>query len=226
MKPLKKNRIVFAVAMTLGTILLTGILLAVDYLYAGIQEKILPTINPIYVPNIALANRVILACSLSVFLGLIFYISIIWYIVRKEKLTLQDNEIIDKDGSLNFRSFQYEISSSIKILKDLFIYLIIIVIIAGLFNLLRFIWIFGKYQSSSQIFIEYYLANIPTLFINLSLYLAMGFMISYLIINSLQKYIRLQIISQSYDKAMSKVIENFDRLMDEEKSIAESTEKK
>lgn len=210
----------------LGTILLAGILLAVDYLYAGVQEKLLPTINPAYEPNIALANRVILACSLTIFLGLVAYLVMVWYIALKERRTLQDNEIIDHDGSLNFRAFQYEISSSIKILRDLFAYLIIIVIIAGLFSFLRFIWIFGKYRSSSQIFIEYYLSNVATLIINLSLYLALGFMISYLIINSLQKYIRLQIISQSYDKAMKKVIENFDRLMNEEKPVENETESK
>ncbi|HUT81351.1 MAG TPA: hypothetical protein VMZ29_09135 [Candidatus Bathyarchaeia archaeon] len=223
---MKKNRIVFAIAITLGTILLAGILLAVDYLYAGVQEKLLPTINPAYEPNLALANKVILTCSLTIFLGLLAYFIMVWYITRKEKIALQDNEIIDQDGSLNFRTFQYEISSSIKILRDLFGYLIIIVIMAGLFSFLRFIWIFGKYRSSSQIFIEYYLTNVATLLINLSLYLALGFMISYLVINSFQKYIRLQIISLSYDNAMKKVIENFDRLMDEEKSVEKNSENK
>ncbi|MHA1211036.1 MAG: hypothetical protein ACTSSH_01120 [Candidatus Heimdallarchaeota archaeon] len=223
---MKKDRIAFAISLALGTLLIGGILQAVDFLYAGVQEKLFSNVNPDYEPNITLANNVILGCSLAIFFGIVVYIVMVWYITRMEKIKLQvqEEKIIDQDGSLNFRAFQYEISSSIKVLKDLFAYLIVIVVIAGMFSFLRFVWIFGRYRSSSQLFIEYYLTNVSSLIVGVSLYIALGFMISFLITTSMQKYTRLKIISTSYDEAMEKVVENFDRLMNEEEN-SKSTSK-
>lgn len=217
MNPQNKDKITFIIALIIETILLAGIILAVDFLYAGIQERFFENLSPSYEPNIELANKVILASSLSIFIGLVIYILIIWFLTRSEKIKLQleDERILDEEGSLNFRLFQYEISSSIKVLKDLFAYLVIIVTISGLFSFLRFIWIFSKYRSYNQLFIEYYLTNFASIGVSITLYLALGFMISYIVITSLQKYTRLKYISASYDEAMEKVLDNFDRLMKE-----------
>lgn len=218
MKPEKKDKIIFIIALTLGTILLAGIILAIDFLYAGIQERYIANIITTYTPNLELAQKVILSCSLTISLGLVAYVLIVWYTTRTEKIRsqLEEEQIIDLDSSLNFRTFQIEISSSMKVLRDLFVYLIVVVLISGLFSFLRFVWILSKYRTSSDLFIEYYLTNIPSVVISITLYLALGYMISYIVFTSLQKYMRLQIISASYESAMEKVLDNFDRLMKEE----------
>ena len=94
--------------------------------------------------------------------------------------------------------------------------MVVVVVISGLFNFLKFVWILSKYRSSNDLFIEYYLTNIPSLVISITLYLALGYMISYIVLTSLQKYIRLRIISSSYETAMEKVLDNFDRLIKED----------
>ncbi|MCK5047280.1 MAG: hypothetical protein KAS22_11915 [Candidatus Heimdallarchaeota archaeon] len=218
MKPEKKDKIVFIIALSLGTILLAGVILAVDFLYSGIQERYIANVITTYTPNLELAQKVILSSSLTICLGLIAYVLIVWYITRTEKIRLQleEEQILDQDNSINFRTFQNEISSSIKVLRDLFVYLIVVVLISGLFSFLRFVWILSKYRSSSDLFIEYYLTNIPSMIISITLYLALGYMISYIVFTSLQKYMRLRVISTSYESAMEKVLDNFDQLMKEE----------
>lgn len=218
MKPEKKDKIVFIIALSLGTILLAGVILAVDFLYSGIQERYIANVITTYTPNLELAQKVILSSSLTICLGLIAYGIIVWYITRTEKIRLQleEEQILDQDSSLNFRTFQTEISSSIKVLRDLFVYLIVVVLISGLFSFLRFVWILSKYRSSSDLFIEYYLTNIPSMIISITLYLALGYMISYIVFTSLQKYMRLRVISTSFESAMEKVLDNFDQLMKEE----------
>lgn len=218
MKPEKKDKIFFIIALSLGSIILAGVILAVDFLYSGIQEKYIANVITSYTPNLELAQKVILSSSLTICLGLIAYVLIIWYITRTEKIRLQleEEQILDQDSSLNFRTFQTEISSSMKVLRDLFVYLIVVVLISGLFSFLRFVWILSKYRSSSDLFIEYYLTNIPSMIISITLYLALGYMISYIVFTSLQKYMRLRVISLSYERAMEKVLDNFDRLMKED----------
>jgi len=218
MKPGKKDKIIFIIALSLGSIILAGVILAIDFLYAGIQERYISNVITSYTPNLELAQKVILSSSLTICLGLIAYVLIIWYITRTEKIRLQleEEQIIDQDSSLNFRTFQTEISRSMKVLRDLFVYLIVVVLISGLFSFLRFVWILSKYRSSSDLFIEYYLTNIPSMVISVTLYLALGYMISYIVFTSLQKYMRLRVISLSYESAMEKVLDNFDRLMKED----------
>lgn len=218
MKPENKDKIIFIITLAIGTILLAGIILAIDFLYAGIQERYIANIVTTYTPNLELAQRVILSCSLTIALGLVAYVLIVWYTTRTEriKLQLEEEQILDQDSSLDFRAFQTEISSSMKVLRDLFVYLVVVVLISGLFSFLRFVWILSKYRSSSDLFIEYYLTNIPSLVISITLYIALGYMISYIVLTSLQKYMRLRVIAASYEIAMEKVLDNFDRLMKEE----------
>ncbi|MHA1586574.1 MAG: hypothetical protein ACTSUW_04475 [Candidatus Heimdallarchaeota archaeon] len=218
MKPGKKDKIIFIIALSLGSIILAGVILAIDFLYAGIQERYISNVITSYTPNLELAQKVILSSSLTICLGLIAYVLIVWYLTRTEKIRLQleEEQIIDQDSSLNFRTFQTEISRSMKVLRDLFVYLIVVVLISGLFSFLRFVWILSKYRSSSDLFIEYYLTNIPSMVISVTLYLALGYMISYIVFTSLQKYMRLRVISLSYESAMEKVLDNFDRLMKED----------
>ena len=218
MKPEKKDKIIFIISLSVGSIILAGVLLAIDFLYLGIQERYISNVITTYTPNLELAQKVILSSSLTICLGLIAYVLIIWYLTRTEKIRLQleEEEILDQDSSLNFRTFQTEISSSMKVLRDLFVYLIVVVLISGLFSFLRFVWILSKFRSSSDLFIEYYLTNIPSMVISITLYLALGYMISYIVFTSLQKYMRLRAISSSYESAMEKVLDNFDRLMKED----------
>ncbi len=218
MKPEKKDKIIFIIALSLGSIILAGVILAVDFLYSGIQERYISNVITTYTPNLELAQKVILSSSLTICLGLIAYVLIIWYLTRTEKIRLQleEEQILDQDSSLNFRTFQTEISRSMKVLRDLFVYLIVVVLISGLFSFLRFVWILSKYRSSSDLFIEYYLTNVPSMVISVTLYLALGYMISYIVFTSLQKYMRLRVISLSYESAMEKVLDNFDRLMKED----------
>ena len=218
MKPEKKDKIIFIISLSVGSIILAGVLLAIDFLYLGIQERYISNVITTYTPNLELAQKVILSSSLTICLGLIAYVLIIWYLTRTEKIRLQleEEQILDQDSSLNFRTFQTEISSSMKVLRDLFVYLIVVVLISGLFSFLRFVWILSKYRSSSDLFIEYYLTNIPSMVISITLYLALGYMISYIVFTSLQKYMRLRAISSSYESAIEKVLDNFDRLMKED----------
>lgn len=218
MKPEKKDKIIFIISLSVGSIILAGVLLAIDFLYSGIQERYISNVITTYTPNLELTQKVILSSSLTICLGLIAYVLIIWYLTRTEKIRLQleEEQILDQDSSLNFRTFQTEISSSMKVLRDLFVYLIVVVLISGLFSFLRFVWILSKYRSSSDLFIEYYLTNVPSMVISITLYLALGYMISYIVFTSLQKYMRLRAISSSYERAMEKVLDNFDRLMKED----------
>ena len=218
MKPVNKKQITSIAFHFLGTLLLTGIILAVDFLYAGVQERLFENIYPDYEPDLVLANKVIIASSISIFVGLLIYILIVWLVTRSARITqqIQKEEMIDSEGSLNFKAFQQEIPQSLKVLRDLFIYIIGIVIIAGLFMFLRFVWIFSKYRSHSQLFIEYFLTNISSMIVSITLYLALSFMINYVVMTSLQKYNRLRLISKSYDDAMQRVLENFDKLMEGE----------
>lgn len=218
MKPEKKDKIIFIIALSVGSIILAGVILAIDFLYSGIQERYISNVITTYTPNLELAQKVILSSSLTICLGLIAYVLIIWYLTRTEKIRLQleEEQILDQDSSLNFRTFQTEISRSMKVLRDLFVYLIVVVLISGLFSFLRFVWILSKYRSSSDLFIEYYLTNVPSMVISITLYLALGYMISYIVFTSLQKYMRLRAISSSYERAMEKVLDNFDRLMKED----------
>lgn len=218
MKPEKKDKIIFIISLSVGSIILAGVLLAIDFLYSGIQERYISNVITTYTPNLELAQKVILSSSLTICLGLIAYVLIIWYLTRTEKIRLQleEEQILDQDSSLNFRTFQTEISRSMKVLRDLFVYLIVVVLISGLFSFLRFVWILSKYRSSSDLFIEYYLTNVPSMVISITLYLALGYMISYIVFTSLQKYMRLRAISSSYERAMEKVLDNFDRLMKED----------
>jgi hypothetical protein len=219
MKPVNKKQITSIAIHFLGTILLTGIILAVDFLYAGVQERLFENIYPDYEPDLVLANKVIIASSISIFIGLLIYILSIWLIMKFTKISQQikeEEEIIDPEGSLNFKVFQNEIPRSLRVLRDLFIYIIGIVVIAGLFMFLRFVWIFSKYRSHTQLFIEYFLTNISSMIVSVTLYIALSFMINYVIMTSLQKYSRLQLISKSYDEAMQRVLDNFDKLMEGE----------
>jgi len=219
-----KNKTIFIVANIVGTLLLTAILVAIDFLYAGVQEKLLSNINPNYDPNLTLANKVIIACSITAVIALIAFVLLACLVVRREKITqqLEEEGILDKSKSLNFQKFQLEIGYSIEVLKDLFIFQIMIVALSGLFSFLKFLWTFSKYRSYTELFIEYYLTNIPSLLVSLSIYLVLAFMMSYLIILALQKYVRLKIISENYKIAMKKMLENFNRLMAEENTNDET----
>ncbi|MHA1744261.1 MAG: hypothetical protein ACTSV6_08440 [Candidatus Heimdallarchaeota archaeon] len=218
-----KNKATFIVANIIGTLLLTAILEAIDFLYAGVQEKFLTNINPSYTPNLALANKIIIACSLTAIGALIAYLLLAVFLIRREKIEqqLKDEKMLDQSDSLNFQKFQREIGSSIEVLKDLFIFQILIVILSGLFSFLKFLWTFSKYRSYTQLFIEYYLSNVASILVSLSIYLVLAFMMSYLIISALQKYIRLKVISEKYQQAMAKVLQNFDKLLAEEQTVHE-----
>ncbi|MCF2143378.1 MAG: hypothetical protein K9W42_06715 [Candidatus Heimdallarchaeota archaeon] len=218
-----KNKATFVVANIIGTLFLTAILEAIDFLYAGVQEKFLTNINPSYIPNLSLANKVIIACSLTATGALVAYLLLTFFLIRREKIDqqLKDEKILDQTDSLNFQKFQREIGSSIEVLKDLFLFQILIVILSGLFSFLKFLWTFSKYRSYTQLFIEYYLSNVASILVSLSIYLVLAFMMNYLIISALQKYIRLKIISEKYQKAMAKVLQNFDKLLAEEQTAQE-----
>ncbi|NHK31755.1 MAG: hypothetical protein FK730_10415 [Asgard group archaeon] len=218
MKPVNKKQITSIAFHFLGTILLTGIILAVDFLYAGVQERLFENIYPDYEPDLVLANKVIIASSISIFVGLLIYVLLVWLITQSSRIKqqIEKEEMIDSEGSLNFKAFQQEIPQSLKVLRDLFIYIIGIVVIAGLFMFLRFVWIFSKYRSHTQLFIEYFLTNISSMIVSITLYLALSFMINYVVMTSLQKFNRLRLISKSYDDAMQRVLENFDKLMEGE----------
>ena len=214
----KRDQIIVITCSIIGIIILAGILLSIDFLYAGIQELFLSNVNPEYTPDTVLANRVIIASSIAIAVGIALYILDIWFIIRTSRIQKQliEDEIIDQEGSINFKSFQVEISGSLKILRDLFGYLVIIIIGSGLFSFLRFVWMIGKYRVFGEFFIHYFLSNVPSMIISITLYIAISLMMTYVIIISLQKYTRLQIISKNYDEAMTKVLGNFDRLMGEE----------
>ncbi|NHJ49459.1 MAG: hypothetical protein FK733_16840 [Asgard group archaeon] len=218
MKPVNKKQFTLVLVYIIGTILLAGIILAVDFLFAGVQERFISNIDPEYIPHLVLANKAIIGSTISLVLGLAIYILVIWFFTRTEKIEQQikDDQIIDTNGSLNFKSLQFEISQGMKLLRDLFLYLITIIVIAGLFLFLRFVWVFSKYGLYDQFVILYFLTNTASMIISITLYLALALMVNYVIITSLQKYRRLQLISRSYDQAMNKVIENYDRLVSEE----------
>ena len=197
---------------------MAGILLSIDFLYAGVQELFLLNINPDYIPDTHLANVVIIASSIAIAVGAVLYALNIWLLIRKKKVQKQlvNEQIIDQDGSVNFKTFQVEISSSLKILRDLFGFLVIIVLISGLFSFFRFIWMISKYRFYSELFIHYFLNNTSSIIISISLYIAIGLMMTYMVITSLQKYQRLQIIAKNYDKAMDTALGNFGKLMTED----------
>lgn len=218
MKRLNYDKVAFPICLSLGTILMAGILLSIDFLYAGVQELFLVNINPDYIPDTQLAKVVIIASSIALAVGAALYALNIWVLIRKKKVQerLVNEQIIDQDGSVNFKTFQVEISSSIKILRDLFGFLVIIVLISGLFSFFRFIWMISKYRFYSELFIHYFLNNTSSIIISISLYIAIGLMMTYMVITSLQKYQRLQIIAKNYDKAMDTALGNFGKLMTED----------
>ncbi len=197
---------------------MAGILLSIDFLFAGIQELYLSNINLDYIPDKQLATIVIISSSIALVVGAVLYLLNVWLLIRKKKIHKQlvDDQIIDQDESVNFRTLQVEISSSIKILRDLFGFLVIVVLLSGLFSFFRFIWMISKYRLYSELFIHYFLSNTSSIIISISLYIAIGLMMTYLVITSLQKYQRLQIIAENYDVAMDKALGNFGKLMSED----------
>lgn len=211
----QKDQLIFFAGLIGTTLLLAGVILSIDFLYAGIQEYFFNRINPDYEPDLVLANKVIIGTSVAIVLGLVFYCLIVWLLVRPKKIRqeLEKEQVIDENGSLNLRAFQVELSDSIKILKDLFAFLVVIIIVSGLFFFLRFIWMATRYRSYNEFIIHHLLNNIPNLLLSLSIYIALALMVSYLIITALQKYYRLSIISENYEIAMERIRINFDRLM-------------
>lgn len=218
MKRINYDKVSFPICLSLGTILMTGILLSIDFLYAGIQELFLSNINPDYIPATQLARIVIIASSIALAVGVVLYVLNIWLLVRKKNIQKQliAERIVDQDGSVNFKTFQVEISSSLKILRDLFGFLIIAVLLTGLFSFFRFVWMISKYRFYSEFFIQHFLSNTSSIILSISLYLAIGLMMSYMVITSLQKYQRLQIIARNYDEAMDKALGILGKLMTEE----------
>ena len=218
MTRLNYDKISFPLCLSLGTILMAGILLSIDFLYAGIQELYLLNINPDYIPDTQLARTVIIASSIAIAVGAILYALNVWLLIRKKNIQRQlvNDRIIDQDGSVNFKTFQIEISSSIKILRDLFGFLVIVVLLSGLFSFFRFIWMISKYRFYSELFIHYFLSNTSSMIISISLYIAIGLMMTYMVITSLQKYRRLQMIAKNYDEALDTALGNFGKLMTEE----------
>ncbi len=218
MTRLNYDKISFPLCLSLGTILMAGILLSIDFLYAGIQELYLLNINPDYIPDTQLARTVIIASSIAIAVGAILYALNVWLLIRKKYIQRQlvNDRIIDQDGSVNFKTFQIEISSSIKILRDLFGFLVIVVLLSGLFSFFRFIWMISKYRFYSELFIHYFLSNTSSMIISISLYIAIGLMMTYMVITSLQKYRRLQMIAKNYDEALDTALGNFGKLMTEE----------
>lgn len=197
---------------------MAGILLSIDFLYAGVQELYLSNINPDYIPDTQLARTVIIASSIALAVGAGLYILNIWLLIRKKNIQKQlvDDHIIDQDESVNFKALQVEISTSIKILRDLFGFLVTVVLLSGLFSFFRFIWMISKHRFYSEFFIQSFLSNTSSIIISTSLYIAIGLMMTYMVITSLQKYQRLQIIAKNYDEAMDKALGNFGKLMTEE----------
>ncbi|MFW9924671.1 MAG: hypothetical protein ACFFDW_15420 [Candidatus Thorarchaeota archaeon] len=211
----------------IGTILLTGVIISIDFLYAGIQELFLSNVNPDYIPDVDFANRVIIACSITIGVGIVLFILNIWLAVRKQKIQeiLIDEQIVDEEGSVNFNSFQTEIINSLNLLKDLFGFIIIIVVISALFSFLRFIWMIGKYRVYNEFFIHYFFSNVSSLVISISIYLTISIVMTYVILISLQRYNKLRIITKNYESAMDKALKNFDSLLKEESSKKVNSEK-
>lgn len=225
MKIEKQQLITFGIFI-LGTILLAGVILSIDFLYAGIQEYLLTNVNPEYIPDLNLAKRVIVGSSIAIALGTGSFVLLLWFTVRKRKIkqTLEEEEIIDQDGSLNFKTFQVEISNSLTALKDLFGFLIIVVIVSGLFSFLRFIWIIGRFQTYDQFFIHYFLSNISSMIVSITLYIMIAMVMTFVLQTSLQRYYKLKIISESYNTAIEKALGNLERLLDEEEEKTKVTE--
>jgi len=215
-----KNQRIFVSGLISGTIFLTIFLISIDFLYAGIQEHFITNINPSYIPDTQLANSVIIGSSIAFVLSIVLFILLIWFMMRTEQLQkrIQEEEVFDKDGSMNFNTFQSEILGSISILRNLFAYLVIVVVTSALFSFLRFIWMIGKFRAFSQYFIRFFLTDFTSLAISISLYLLLAALMSYIIITSMQRYKRLQIISINYKKAMTRVKATYDLLLQEERN--------
>ncbi|MEA2070965.1 MAG: hypothetical protein U9O98_06705 [Asgard group archaeon] len=222
----KHQKLANILGLIFGTIILASIFLSIDFLYAGIQEIIFGELNPTYTAYITLAYRVIIGSSIGVFVGIILYISMAFYLSRKkyQKKQLQNN-LLDKDDSINFLELQKELQYSIEMLKDLYGYLIIIVTFAVLITLLRFIWMIGKYRIYNEFFILYFLGDVPAIIISATLYLALSFVINYIVLISLQKYQQMKVISENYDTAMLKVIDTYNQLLSEEERDNQAEEK-
>lgn len=222
-----KLQLRFFIHFLIGTILLTGVIISIDFLYAGIQELFLSNVNPDYIPDVDFANRVIIACSITIGVGIVLFILNIWLAVRKQKIQeiLIDEQIVDEEGSVNFNSFQTEIINSLNLLKDLFGFIIIIVVISALFSFLRFIWMIGKYRVYNEFFIHYFFSNVSSLVISISIYLTISIVMTYVILISLQRYNKLRIITKNYESAMDKALKNFDSLLKEESSKKVNSEK-
>ncbi|MBD3191612.1 MAG: hypothetical protein GF308_13275 [Candidatus Heimdallarchaeota archaeon] len=213
----QKDQLIFFAGLIGTTLILAGVILSIDFLYAGIQEYFFENINPNYEPDLVLANKVIIGTSIAIVLGLLLYCLIVWLLVRPKRIRyqLEEERIIDENGSLDLQAFQVELSDSIKILKDLFAFLVVIILVSGLFFFLRFLWMATRYRSYNEFVIHHLLNNIPNVLLSLSIYIALAVMVSYLIITALQKYYRLGIISENYETAMERIRMNFDRLMAE-----------
>jgi hypothetical protein len=214
-----KEKVIQILLFIVGTILVSGIILCIDFLYAGVQEHFLSNFNPDYVPDRQLANQVIIGSSLGFVAGLIIYILLIRWQINAKKLRekLASEEFIDEDERIDFNLLQEDISFSIKILRDLFGFLVVTVILTGAFNFFRFIWMIGQYRLRSEFFIHHFLGNISSIVISVTIYITLGIMIHFIVSTSLQKYYRLKIISDTYDAAMLKVWENYGKLMNQGK---------
>ncbi|MHA1125949.1 MAG: hypothetical protein ACTSO7_11650 [Candidatus Heimdallarchaeota archaeon] len=227
MKSLDKNQKIFVAGVFSGTILLAIFLTSIDFLYAGIQEYFITNINPSYIPETQIANSVIIGSSIAFVLSIVLFIVVVWLMMRSEQLhrKLEEEEVFDKDGSMNFNTFQKEISGSISILRNLFAYLVIVVATSALFSFLRFIWMLGKFRTFDQYFIKFFLSDAVSLGISISLYFLLAALISYIIITSMQRYKRLQIISINYEKAMTRVKATYDMLLQEKEDEKKDTKK-
>ena len=227
MKPLYKNQKIFVLGIFSGTILLAIFLTSIDFLYAGVQELFIPNINPDYTPDTQLANSVIIGSSIAFVLSIALFIIVVWLMMRTELLQkkLVEEEVFDKDGSMNFNTFQKEISGSISILRNLFAYLVIVAATSALFSFLRFIWMVGKFRTLDQVFIRFFLSDAVSLGISISLYVLLASLLSYIIITSMQRYKRLQIVSINYDKAMTRVKATYELLLQEETNEKNDTKK-
>lgn len=224
----QKLQLIFFIQFLIGTILLTGVIISIDFLYAGIQELFLSNINPEYIPDIEFANRVIIASSISIGAGIGLFILNVWLAVRKQKIQqiLIDEQIVDQEGSIDFNNFQSEIINSLNLLKDLFGFIIIIVVVSALFSFLRFIWMIGKYRVYNEFFIHYFFSNVSSLIISISIYLVISIVMTYVIHVSLQRYNKLRIITKNYETAMEKALRNLNQLMKEDSENKNKIEKK
>ena len=218
MQSYNKTQLVNFVGLATLTIILAGVLFSIDLVYIGMQEYFLERINPTYEPDLRLADRVIIWGSIAIVLGGLLYLFGIWLLARPKivQKELVKTRVLDTSGAVDFNLFQEKIFDSLSTLKDLFLYLMIVVIVSGLFPLIRFLWITTRHSFYAEFVIHHLLRDIPGLLLNSSVYLALALVTTYVIITSLHKYFLLQTITLSYSNAMEKVRINFAKLMVEE----------